>query len=256
MIGPAHVNESPLSAFGKSWVRSRAGRLTGTRRGGARFQKKEFVVTEAAATQPNPMISPLVMGQAVVIHTVHSCGSCSPTLPIMEDCLLPDAALKDDFVGLTVDIVAAYVSNNSVSSTEVRALISDVYKAVAALGKAPGVIAAPPKPAVAVRGSVKPAYLVCLEDGGRVKMLKRYLSTRYNLTPAEYRTKWSLPPDYPMVAPSYAERRRELAHSIGLGRKRKPVAELATPIPEPKSEMKAAVLPKAPRRKLKIATKS
>ncbi|WP_432215205.1 MucR family transcriptional regulator [Sphingobium yanoikuyae] len=86
---------------------------------------------------------------------------------------------------------------------------------------------------------MKPDYLVCLEDGRRVKMLKRYLSTRYNLTPAEYRTKWSLPPDYPMVAPSYAERRRELAHSIGLGRKRKPVAELATPIPEPKSEMKA-----------------
>lgn len=174
----------------------------------------------------------------------------------MEDSLLPDAALEDDFVGLTVDIVAAYVSNNSVSVTEVAALVSDVYKAVAALGGAPRIIAAPPKPAVTVRASVKPDYLVCLEDGRRVKMLKRHLSTRYNLTPAEYRAKWGLPPDYPMVAASYSERRRELAHSIGLGRKRKPVAELATPIPEPKSEMKAAVPAKAPRRKLKIATKS
>lgn len=174
----------------------------------------------------------------------------------MEDSLLPDAVLEDDFVGLTVDIVAAYVSNNSVSVTEVAALVSAVYKAVAALGEAPGLIAAPPKPAVPVRASVKPDYLICLEDGRRVKMLKRYLYSRYNLTPAQYRTKWSLPPDYPMVAPSYAERRRELAHSVGLGRKRKPVAEPAAPIPEPKPEMKPAAPPKAPRRKLRLATKS
>lgn len=87
----------------------------------------------------------------------------------MEDSLLPDTALEDDFVGLTVDIVAAYVSNNSVSVTEVAALVSNVYKAVAALDEAPRIIAAPPKPAVTIRASVKPDYLICLEDGHRVR---------------------------------------------------------------------------------------
>ena len=121
-------------------------------------------------------------------------------------------------VDLTSDIVAAHVSNNSVSVDEVPALISNVYGALAGLGNAP---AAEVKlePAVSVRSSVKADHIVCLEDGKKMKMLKRHLMTDHGLTPAEYRARWGLPADYPMVAPDYAEKRRMLAKEIGLGRK-------------------------------------
>lgn len=120
---------------------------------------------------------------------------------------------------LTSDIVAAHVGNNDVSVADVPALISKVYAALAGLGEAPVVEEARPEPAVSIRSSVKPDYIVCLEDGKKMTMLKRYLRTNYNISPEQYRARWNLPADYPMIAPAYAEKRRELAKKNGLGRK-------------------------------------
>ena len=131
----------------------------------------------------------------------------------------PHNELSDTLITLTSDIVAAHVSNNSVSVGDLPALISNVYGALAGLGQAAPVAEAPPEPAVSVRSSVKPDHIVCLEDGKKLKMLKRHLMTHYNLTPEQYRARWNLPADYPMVAPNYAEKRRELAKKIGLGRR-------------------------------------
>ena len=125
---------------------------------------------------------------------------------------------------LTADIIVAYVSNNPVSQTDLGKLIGDVHRAI--LGtSAPEVEVKVPeaielKPAVSVKKSVSPDYLICLEDGKRFKSLKRHLRTHYNLSPEQYREKWSLPSDYPMVAPSYAKARSNLAKQIGLGQKR------------------------------------
>ncbi|RVQ69819.1 transcriptional regulator [Croceicoccus ponticola] len=127
--------------------------------------------------------------------------------------------IKETLITLTSDIVAAHVSNNPVSVDEVPALISNIFNALAGLGTQTGEPEAPPEPAVSVRSSIKPDYIVCLEDGKKLKMLKRHLMTHYNMTPDEYRQRWNLPADYPMVAPNYAEKRRELAKKIGLGRK-------------------------------------
>ena len=122
-------------------------------------------------------------------------------------------------VALTADIVAAHVSNNSVSVADIGGLIGSVHASLAKLTATPEAESAPPQePAVSIRASIKPDYLVCLEDGAKVKMLKRYLSTHFGLTPDDYRAKWNLPKDYPMVAPNYAARRRELAMKIGLGK--------------------------------------
>ena len=131
----------------------------------------------------------------------------------------PQYDLSETLITLTSDIVAAHVSNNSVSVGDLPALISNVYGALAGLGQAAPVAEAPPEPAVSVRSSVKPDHIVCLEDGKKLKMLKRHLMTHYNLTPEQYRARWNLPADYPMVAPNYAEKRRELAKKIGLGRR-------------------------------------
>lgn len=127
--------------------------------------------------------------------------------------------MKETLITLTSDIVAAHVSNNDVAVADVPALITNVYAALANLGEAPVVEEAKPQPAVAIRNSVKPDYIVCLEDGKKLKMLKRYLRTNYNMSPEDYRARWGLPADYPMVAPNYAEKRRDLAKKIGLGRK-------------------------------------
>lgn len=129
--------------------------------------------------------------------------------------------LRETLITLTSDIVAAHVSNNSVSVDEVPTLIQNVYGALASLGVAPAV-EEKLEPAVSIRSSVKNDHIVCLEDGKKLKMLKRHLATRYNMTPEQYRTRWNLPADYPMVAPAYAEKRRELAKKIGLGRKPAP----------------------------------
>jgi predicted transcriptional regulator len=125
----------------------------------------------------------------------------------------------ETLITLTSDIVAAHVGNNDVAVTDVPTLITNVYAALANLGGPAVVEEVRPQPAVAVRNSVKPDYIVCLEDGKKLKMLKRYLRTNYNMSPEEYRARWELPADYPMVAPNYAEKRRDLAKKIGLGRK-------------------------------------
>ena len=118
-------------------------------------------------------------------------------------------------------IVAAYVAKNSVQVSDLPALISSVYQSLATLGQpqAPAEAPANLTPAVPVKKSVTPDYIVCLEDGKKLKMLKRHLMSTYKLTPAEYRTKWGLPSDYPMVAPNYAKARSEMAVKIGLGKR-------------------------------------
>ena len=128
-----------------------------------------------------------------------------------------ESDIAETLITLTSDIVAAHVSNNSVSVDEVPALISNVYGALAGLGAAP-VAEERPEPAVSVRASVKADHIVCLEDGKQLKMLKRYLRSRYDMSPEDYRRRWGLPPDYPMVAPAYAARRSDFAKQIGLGR--------------------------------------
>jgi predicted transcriptional regulator len=129
------------------------------------------------------------------------------------------ADMNETLITLTSDIVAAHVSNNSVAVGELGTLISSVYGALAGLGQAAVVEEKALEPAVSIRSSIKPDYIVCLEDGKKLKMLKRHLMTHYNLTPDQYRARWGLASDYPMVAPNYAEKRRELAKKIGLGRK-------------------------------------
>ena len=130
-----------------------------------------------------------------------------------------DSEMKETLITLTSDIVAAHVSNNDVAVDDVPSLITNVFGALSGLGEAAEPVEERPEPAVSVRASIKPAYIVCLEDGKKLKMLKRYLRTNYDMTPEEYRARWNLPSDYPMVAPNYAEKRRDLAKKIGLGRK-------------------------------------
>ncbi len=134
---------------------------------------------------------------------------------------MDNEATEDTLLTLTADIVAAHVSNNSVAVNDLPNLIQNVH---AALNGIAGQSSAPepkPEPKVPIRSSVKPDFIVCLEDGKRLKMLKRHLMTHYNMTPDQYRQKWGLAADYPMVAPNYAEQRRTLAKSIGLGTKRR-----------------------------------
>jgi predicted transcriptional regulator len=125
----------------------------------------------------------------------------------------------DDLLKFASEIVAAYVSNNPIAVSEIPAMIKSVH---ATLGGLTGGTSSEPatalKPAVAIKKSVTPEYIICLEDGKKLKMLKRYLRSRYDLTPEEYRAKWGLPADYPMVAPNYAAQRSEFAKKIGLGR--------------------------------------
>ena len=126
----------------------------------------------------------------------------------------------DDLRRLAAEIVAAYVSANSVSTAQLPDVIRSVVDALASLdGQAEAPKAEALKPAVSIRKSITPDYLVCLEDGRKLKMLKRHLRTTYDMSPQEYREKWGLPADYPMVAPNYAARRSEFAKQIGLGRK-------------------------------------
>jgi len=132
--------------------------------------------------------------------------------------------MSDDFnqssellITLTADIVAAHVSNNSVAVSDMALLIGNVHESLT--GLAGPAETPPPEPAVPIKSSIKREYIVCLEDGKKLKMLKRHLMTHYGMTPEDYRAKWGLAPDYPMVAPAYAEVRRTLAKKIGLGRK-------------------------------------
>src|SRR5207253_325824 len=128
---------------------------------------------------------------------------------------------QDTLLALTADIVAAHVSNNSVAVNDLPNLIQNVHSALSGISGSSAAAEPKPEPKVSIRASVKPDYVVCLEDGKRLKMLKRHLMTHYNMTPDQYRQKWGLSADYPMVAPNYAEQRRALAKSIGLGTKRR-----------------------------------
>lgn len=141
----------------------------------------------------------------------------------------------ESLLALTADIVAAHVGNNNVSVGDVPTLIHNVHSALTALGAPVSEPIVEQQPAVAVRSSVKPDYIICLEDGKKLKMLKRYLASNFNMTPAQYRSKWKLPADYPMVAPNYSSQRKDLAHKMGLGLK-KPVKASAPPpsAPAPK----------------------
>lgn len=128
---------------------------------------------------------------------------------------------KDDLLTLTADIVASHVANNPVPVADLPHLIEQVFKTLEAVGHSPAPGEGRPEPAVPVKKSVTPDYIVCLEDGKKLKMLKRHLKTRYGMTPDEYRRRWNLPADYPMVAPNYAKQRRVLAKKIGLGTARR-----------------------------------
>ncbi len=130
---------------------------------------------------------------------------------------MPDDKPSVELLEHTTRIVAAHVSHNAIPAADLRRLIATVHETFAKLG--PEEPAAKPTPAVSIKRSVNPEYIVCLDDGKRFKMLKRHLKTAYNMTPAEYRERWGLPSDYPMVAPNYAATRSKLAKKIWLGRK-------------------------------------
>ena len=127
--------------------------------------------------------------------------------------------MQDMLITHTTDIVVSYVANNSLGADDVSSLIRGIYGTLAGLGQESAAPAARPDPAVSIRSSIKRDHIVCLEDGKKMKMLKRHLMTDHGLTPDEYRARWGLASDYPMVAPDYADKRRDLAKKIGLGRK-------------------------------------
>lgn len=127
---------------------------------------------------------------------------------------------KVELIDMTADIVSAYVGNNTVGASELSDLITQVYSALDGVaGNGRGAPAEPLKPAVSIKKSLTPDYIVCLEDGKKFKSLKRHLRTHYDLSPEDYRAKWGLPADYPMVAPNYAKARSQLAKKMGLGQK-------------------------------------
>ena len=129
------------------------------------------------------------------------------------------AAIQEDLVKITCDIVAAYVANNVLTARDIPDVISNVYRSLQGLSDPSAVAEAKQKPAVPIRRSVTPDFIICLEDGKKLKMLKRYIRTKFGLSPEEYREKWGLPSDYPIVAPNYSEQRSAMAKKIGLGKK-------------------------------------
>jgi predicted transcriptional regulator len=136
--------------------------------------------------------------------------------------VMNDSTSGGTFIELTATIVSAYVSNNSVPSADLPALIGQVHSALTRVSSGHGEMTSePPKPAVSVKKSITPDHIVCLEDGKKFKSLKRHLRTQYHMTPEQYRDKWGLPPDYPMVAPNYAAARSNLAKQMGLGQQRR-----------------------------------
>jgi len=161
-------------------------------------------------------------------------------------------------ITLTADIASAFVSKNSVPVSEIVTMIQNIHGTLISLGKVEAPKAEKLTPAVSVRASVKPDYIICLEDGKKLKTLKRHLQSAYNMSPAEYRAKWNLPADYPMVAASYSEQRKAMAKRIGLGRKKReaapvppPAATAAIPAPAPaakKTEKPAKAAPVRRRR--------
>ena len=134
---------------------------------------------------------------------------------------MADQPSPKEILPLVADLLAAHLSHNTVAMADLPQLIRNVYDALATVGNGPAPTAERPSPAVAVKKSVTPDYIVCLEDGKKLKMLKRHLRTAYNMSPEEYRHRWDLPADYPMVAPNYAKQRSQLARKMGLGQSKK-----------------------------------
>jgi predicted transcriptional regulator len=135
---------------------------------------------------------------------------------------MSDTTGNGNYIQLTAEIVSAYVSNNTVQATDIPSLINQVHAALTRVSGGTSEIAIEPlKPAISVKKSITPEYLVCLEDGKKFKSLRRHLRTQYNMTPEQYRDKWGLPADYPMVAPNYAAARSQLAKQMGLGQQRR-----------------------------------
>ncbi|GJL85348.1 MAG: MucR family transcriptional regulator [Micavibrio sp.] len=130
---------------------------------------------------------------------------------------MTDQTNREGLLALTTEIVSAYLSNNTVTAAEIPAVIDQVFKTLSNVNGESGVAADRPQPAVPIKKSITPDYLICLEDGKKLKMLKRHLKTAYGMSPEDYRERWGLPADYPMVAPNYAEQRSQLAKDIGLG---------------------------------------
>ncbi len=124
-----------------------------------------------------------------------------------------------ELLSMTTDVVSSYVSNNTVSVEDLPAVVEQVFRSLSSVTAEGSLSADRPQPAVPIKRSITPDYLICLEDGKKLKMLKRHLKTAYDMSPEQYRERWGLPSDYPMVAPSYAARRSELAKDIGLGTK-------------------------------------
>tara|TARA_R100000789_G_scaffold5653_1_gene9698 strand:- start:716 stop:1135 length:420 start_codon:yes stop_codon:yes gene_type:complete len=133
---------------------------------------------------------------------------------------MTDENNSSELLTLTTDIVSAHVSNNTVAVNDLPTLIQEVFKTLSSVGSTP-VVPERPQPAVPIKKSITPDYIICLEDGKQLKMLKRHLKTSYDMTPEDYRERWGLPADYPMVAPNYAAHRGNLAKQIGLGTKPK-----------------------------------
>ena len=133
---------------------------------------------------------------------------------------MTDKIENAEIMELTAEIVSSYVSNNAVAGGDLAGVIQDVYRALATLGSVASQTERP-KPSVPVKKSVMPDYIICLEDGKKLKMLKRHLMTAYSMTPEDYRERWGLPADYPMVAPNYAAARSQLAKQMGLGQQRR-----------------------------------
>ena len=134
---------------------------------------------------------------------------------------MPDQTSHSDLLALTTEIVSSHVANNTVAQSDISGLIEQVFRTLANLGGGAPLSADRPQPAVPIKKSITPEYIICLEDGKKLKMLKRHLKTAYGMTPEDYRERWGLPADYPMVAPSYAKQRSRLAKDIGLGTKGK-----------------------------------
>jgi len=170
---------------------------------------------------------------------------------------VPPTTKQIDYITLASDIVSAYVANNTVAATDIPALIKEVHVALQRAAEGGAEPAPEPlKPAVPIKKSVTPDYIICLEDGKKFKSLKRHLRTTFNMTPDEYRAKWGLPRDYPMVAPNYAAARSELAKKMGLGQQRKKSVAAKAEAPAKgraarSAAAKTAAPKRAPRRKAK-----
>jgi predicted transcriptional regulator len=132
---------------------------------------------------------------------------------------MADPKETNDLLELTTEIVSSHVANNPVAIQDIPDLIRQVYGTLTTIDQGPSAQADRPQPAVPIKRSITPDHIICLEDGRKLKMLKRHLKTAYNMTPEGYRERWGLPADYPMVAPNYAKQRSNLAKKIGLGRK-------------------------------------